>query len=170
MAALQYVDVPGYHALLLRPSLTEFELPGGLIELAHEWLAPTKAEWSGDTRSWRFPGTGRSGAGGASLRFGYLDAVRDVARYAGSSFSFLGFDELVRFEQSHYQRMFRVLRQPHDTGSAFQHATYARCPSSNRRAMSATLFPCIRAITAGSVSRRVKSCGRAGISAMVSSR
>jgi hypothetical protein len=29
MSALQYADVPGYHALLLRPSLTEFELPGG---------------------------------------------------------------------------------------------------------------------------------------------
>jgi predicted phage terminase large subunit-like protein len=122
MAALQYADVPGYHALLLRPSLTEFELPGGLIELAHEWLAHTKAEWSGDTRSWRFPGPGKSGAGGASLRFGYLDAVRDVARYAGSSFSYLGFDELVRFDQSHYQRMFRVLRQPHDTSASTRSA------------------------------------------------
>src|SRR3989442_15661223 len=79
MAALQYADVPGYHALLLRPSLTEFELPGGLIELAHEWLAHTKAEWSGETRSWRFPGIGRRGAGGAALRFGYLDALKDVA-------------------------------------------------------------------------------------------
>src|SRR5947209_9360444 len=96
MAALQYADVPGYHALLLRPSLTEFELPGGLIELAHEWLANTKAEWSGETRSWRFPGPGRSGAGGATLRFGYLEGQKDVARYQGASFSFLGFDELTR--------------------------------------------------------------------------
>ena len=29
MAALQYADVPGYNALLLRPSLTELQLPGG---------------------------------------------------------------------------------------------------------------------------------------------
>jgi predicted phage terminase large subunit-like protein len=112
MAALQYADVPGYHALLLRPSLTEFELPGGLIELAHQWLANTKAEWSGETRTWRFPGADRSGAGGASVRFGYLDGAKDASRYAGSSFSFLGFDELTRIDQTHYQRMFRVLRQP----------------------------------------------------------
>src|SRR4051794_16948668 len=28
MSALQYADVPGYHALLLRPSLAELALPG----------------------------------------------------------------------------------------------------------------------------------------------
>src|SRR6266478_1462881 len=39
MAALQYADVPGYHALLLRPTLGEFQLPGGLLELSHDWLA-----------------------------------------------------------------------------------------------------------------------------------
>lgn len=70
IAALQYGDVPGYHALLLRPSLTEFELPGGLIEIAHDWLASSKAQWSGEGRTWRFPGPGRTGSGGASLRFG----------------------------------------------------------------------------------------------------
>ena len=115
MSALQYADVPGYHALLLRPSLTEFELPGGLIELADDWLAPTKAAWSAETRSWRFPGPGRTGAGGASLHFGYLDGSKDIARYAGSSFSFLGFDELVRYQETTYRRMFRVLRQPDTT-------------------------------------------------------
>jgi predicted phage terminase large subunit-like protein len=112
MAALQYADVPGYHALVLRPSVTELQLAGGLIELAHDWLAPTKAHWSGDTKTWRFKGPGRNGAGGATLTFGYLADTTDVARYAGSSYSFLGFDELTRFEETHYRRMFRVLRQP----------------------------------------------------------
>ena len=112
MAALQYSDVPGYHALVLRPSLTELQLAGGLIELAHEWLGGTKARWSGDTKTWRFPGPGRNGTGGSTLAFGYLSDVGDVARYAGASYSFLGFDELTRFDEAHYRRMFRVLRQP----------------------------------------------------------
>ncbi len=111
IAALMYADVPGYHALLLRPSLTEFELPGGLIELAHDWLDETKAAWSGETRSWRFPGRGRTGSGGGSLVFGYLDGIKDASRYAGSSFSFLGFDELTRFDEAVYRRMFRTLRR-----------------------------------------------------------
>src|SRR5207253_3255330 len=55
MAALQYVDVPGYDALMLRPTLTEFEKPGGLIEVSHEWLGSTDAWWHGGKRQWTFP-------------------------------------------------------------------------------------------------------------------
>jgi hypothetical protein len=51
MAALQYSDVPGYDALLLRPSLSEFQLAGGLIDLSHDWLASSRASWSGDTKT-----------------------------------------------------------------------------------------------------------------------
>ena len=97
MSALQYCDVPGYHALILRPSLPEFDLPGGLIDLTHQWLARSNAQWSGDTRTWTFPGPGPAGTGGATLRFGYLDGIKDVHRYSGSSFAYVGFDELVRF-------------------------------------------------------------------------
>ena len=50
--------------------------------------------------------------GGASLVFGFLDNPNDLGRYSGSSFSFVGFDELVRFEQQQYASMFRALRQP----------------------------------------------------------
>ena len=113
MAALQYSDVPGYAALLLRPTLRELQLAGGLIELSHEWLAGSAASWSAETQTWRFPGPGRkAGTGGASLSFGYLAGSDDLGRYAGTSYSYLGFDELTRFEEAHYRRMFRVLRQP----------------------------------------------------------
>jgi predicted phage terminase large subunit-like protein len=111
MAAAQYTDVPGYDALLVRPTLGELERPGGLIDLSHHWFAATKAVWQSERRVWRFPGPGRGGAGGASVWFGYLDGQGDVARYAGSSFSFLGFDELPQFDELTYQRMRRILRQ-----------------------------------------------------------
>src|SRR5581483_9229198 len=64
MSALQYADVPGYHALLLRPSLAELSLPGNLIDLSHEWLSRTKAFWNAELKRWSFPGRSRSGAGG----------------------------------------------------------------------------------------------------------
>jgi predicted phage terminase large subunit-like protein len=112
MGALQYSDVPGYAALLLRPTLSELHLAGGLIELSHDWLSGSRASWSADTRTWRFPGPGRKvGAGGASVTFGYLASSDDLGRYAGTSYSYLGFDELTRFQEAHYRRMFRVLRQ-----------------------------------------------------------
>jgi len=112
MAALQYADVAGYHALIVRKSLAELALPGNLIELSHDLLAGTKARWQGDSSQWRFPGRGRNGAGGASITFGYLADDGDLNRYAGSSFSYLAFDELTRFPETHYRRMHRVLRQP----------------------------------------------------------
>lgn len=58
-----------------------------------------------------------AGSGGASVGFGFLDSLADVGRYSGSSYSFLGFDELVRYTEIQYRRMFRVLRQP-GTGNA----------------------------------------------------
>jgi predicted phage terminase large subunit-like protein len=116
--ALQYSDVPGYTALLLRPTLSELQLAGGLIELSHEWLASSGASWSAETRTWRFPGPGRkAGSGGASLSFGYLAGSEDLGRYAGTSYSYVGFDELTRFGEAHYRRMFRVLRQPNEAGA-----------------------------------------------------
>jgi hypothetical protein len=63
----------------------------------------------------RRPRGRRAGAGRASLSFGYLAGGEDLGRYAGSSYSYLGFDELTRFEEAHYRRMFRVLRQPSGT-------------------------------------------------------
>jgi len=91
--------------------LAELERPSGLIEFSHDWFTPTKAHWQADRRVWRFPSPSRSGAGGASIWFGHLDGQGDVARYAGSSFSFLGFDELPQFDELVYHRMRRVLRQ-----------------------------------------------------------
>src|SRR5581483_5978166 len=109
---LQHCDVPGYHALIVRRSHAELALPGNLIELSQRWLAGSSASWNSDLKQWRFPGRGRSGADGATLTFGYLNDDSDVYRYFGSSFSYLAFDELTRFPELHYRRMFRVLRQP----------------------------------------------------------
>lgn len=104
MAALQYVDVPGYNALLLRPTLGEFEQPGGLIDVSHEWLSGTDAWWHGGNREWSFPS-------GAKLRFGYLRNQGHLAQYKGPSYSFCGFDELTSFPETLYRGMFRILRQ-----------------------------------------------------------
>lgn len=105
MAALQYVDMVGYHGLLLRPTLTEFEQPGGLIEVSHDWLGGTDAYWNGTERAWTFPSR-------ASIRFGYLSHRGDIQRYKGPSYLFVGFDELTSFPEYLYRAIFRVLRRP----------------------------------------------------------
>ena len=38
MAALQYVDVPNYAALILRRTFPQLSIEGGLIPMSHQWL------------------------------------------------------------------------------------------------------------------------------------
>src|SRR5690606_35773088 len=68
MAALQYVHLPGYAALLLRRDTQRMSLAGGLISKSHEWLSNTDAKWSGVHKRWTFP----TGAEPGTLTFGYL--------------------------------------------------------------------------------------------------
>lgn len=90
MAALQYVDQPGYNAMIFRRTFTELALPDAIMARSHEWLAPTDAHWAGDIKTWRFPS-------GATLAFGYMDGPHDHYRYQGAALHFVGWDELTQW-------------------------------------------------------------------------
>ncbi len=105
MAALQYADVPGYSALLLRRTYGDLALPGALMDMAREWLLGTDARWSAATKTWTFPR-------GGSLTFGHLMKEEDKRRYAGAAFQFIGFDELTQFTETQYTFLFSRLRKP----------------------------------------------------------
>ena len=107
MAALQYVHVEDYRALLLRRNYPELTLPGGLIDRAHQWLHSTDAEWAGEKKTWRFPS-------GATLTFGHIDVDRDKYRYQSTEFQFIGFDELTEFTEHQYLFLFSRLRKTSD--------------------------------------------------------
>ena len=102
--ALQYVDVPGYAALLLRRTYSDLSLPGALMDRANDWLANTPAKWSSVDKTWTFPS-------GATLTFGYLESEKDKYRYQSSEFQYIGFDELTQFSESQYTYMFSRLRR-----------------------------------------------------------
>lgn len=104
MGALQYVDQPGYAAILFRRTYSDLSLPGALMDLSHQWLRNTDATWNAETKTWRFPS-------GASLTFGYLDTRQDHLRYQSAEFQFLGFDELTQFESGPYLYLHSRLRR-----------------------------------------------------------
>src|SRR5262245_37952398 len=54
MGALQYVDVPGYAALILRRTYGDLSLPGALMDRAHTWLDDTEAHWDAKRHTWEF--------------------------------------------------------------------------------------------------------------------
>lgn len=107
MAALQYVDVPDYRAILFRRTYTDLALPGALMDRAAEWLMPTAAEWNSQRKTWTFPS-------GATLSFGYLENPADRFRYQSAQFQFIGMDEVTQFPESVYLFMFSRLRRDMD--------------------------------------------------------
>lgn len=109
MAALQYVDRPGYAALLLRRTYADLSLPGALMDRANDWLRGTDARWKDTEKTWLFPS-------GATLTFGYLENEAHKYRYQGSELAFVGFDELTQFTETQYRYLFSRLRQKADLG------------------------------------------------------
>lgn len=109
MAALQYVDIPGYSALLLRRTYADLALPGALMDRSHEWLRGTDARWSEQKKQWLFPS-------GATLQFGYLDNEDAKYRYQGAELQFVGFDELTQFTESQYKYLFSRIRRQAESG------------------------------------------------------
>lgn len=104
MAALQYVDVPGYAALLLRRSFSDLALPGALMDRAYGWLGPTAAKWDSQEHKWVFPS-------GAIIQFGYLDDSKSRYRYQSAEFQMVGFDELTQFTIDEYLFLLTRLRR-----------------------------------------------------------
>lgn len=104
MAALQYVDIPKYNAILIRDTFKNLSMVGSLMDRANEWLRPTKAHWDGDNKRWRFPS-------GATLSFGYLDGPNDHFNYQSAEFQFVGIDEAVNIRENQALYMFSRLRR-----------------------------------------------------------
>jgi predicted phage terminase large subunit-like protein len=109
MAALQYVDIPGYSAILFRRSYADLSLPGALIDMSKNWLMPFvdsgEVHWAEKDKRYTFPS-------GATLNFGYLESENDCYRYQGAEFQFIGMDEVTHIAPSNYRYLFSRLRKP----------------------------------------------------------
>lgn len=109
MGALQFVDIPGYSAILFRKTYADLSLPGALIDLSKQWLMPfveaKEVKWSEKEKQYTFPS-------GATLNFGYLESDKDCYRYQGAEFQYIGMDECTHISPSNYRYMFSRLRKP----------------------------------------------------------
>jgi phage terminase large subunit-like protein len=104
MAALQYVHIPYYSALLLRRTYTDLKLPGALIYRSHQWLDDTDAVYNPQDHYWVFPS-------GATIQFGYIGEEYAESRYQSSEFQFIGWDEVAQHLRRNYTFMFSRLRR-----------------------------------------------------------
>jgi predicted phage terminase large subunit-like protein len=104
MAALQYVDVPGYSAIILRDTFQNLNMPDSLIPRAMNWLLGTDAQIREEGKRWIFPS-------GAILTFGYLSGPRDHFNYQSAAFQFVGIDEVVNIRENQALYMYSRLRK-----------------------------------------------------------
>jgi predicted phage terminase large subunit-like protein len=106
MSALQYVDIPGYSAILFRRTFADLSLPGALMDRFRLWMASyDDVHWNANSYVATFPS-------GARVSFGYLNNTNDYLRYKGSEFQFIGMDEVTEIRESDYRYMFSRLRRP----------------------------------------------------------
>lgn len=108
MCALQYVDTPGYAAIIFRKSFADLIKPGALIDRALAWLSPwiltKEIRWVEKEKKLVFPS-------GAIVQFGYLETPRDRFNYQGGEYQFIGFDEVTHIYKICYTYMFSRLRR-----------------------------------------------------------
>lgn len=106
MAALQYVDVPGYSGILFRKTYADLALPGALMDRFRSWISNhDEVHWNNNTYIATFPS-------GARIAFGYLNNTNDYLRYKGSEFQFIGMDEVTEIRENDYRYLFSRLRRP----------------------------------------------------------
>lgn len=106
MAALQYVDVPNYSALLFRRTLQDLTLPGALMDRFQAWISNyDEVRWNANTYTATFPT-------GARISFGYLNNKEDYLRYKGVEVQFVGMDEVTEIREADYRYLFSRLRRP----------------------------------------------------------
>ena len=106
MAALQYVDVPNYSAILFRRTYADLALPGALMDRFRDWISNyDDIHWNANQYTATFPS-------GARITFGYLNNSQDYLRYKGSEFQFIGMDEVTEIREADYRYLFSRLRRP----------------------------------------------------------
>lgn len=88
--AVRHVGNKNFRALIIRRTMPELK---ELIKRAKDlyYLAFPGVKWKEQDKMFLFPS-------GATIEFGYCDAVDDVERYRGQQYTWLGIDEVTQFE------------------------------------------------------------------------
>lgn len=95
MAALKFVHVPGYNALILRRTFTELSLPNAILDRARQWWVPKGISYQDRDKIFTFPS-------GAKIQFGFAANYQDCMRYQGSELHYLAWDEATQIDERTY--------------------------------------------------------------------
>lgn len=117
-AAMQFIDVPNYHAILFRRTLKQHKAADGLIALSKWMLADAKAAGLCDYNANDYTWTFRTNGEPSTLQFGYMQNPGDELNHQGPQYQFVGWDEITQFpDEAQYEYLFSRQRRPKLTRS-----------------------------------------------------
>jgi len=106
MGALQFMNIPGYSALILRRTYAQLGKADSIMFRAQQWLAKfPEIRWNEQKHQFLWPN-------GATLEFGHLQYDKDCWNYDGPAYQYVAFDELTQFTEYQYKFMFGRVRRP----------------------------------------------------------
>lgn len=94
--ALQWIEEPGYSALILRRTFKQLSKSDSILNKSKEWLMGRKdssgraAKWNSDEKKWTFPN-------GNTLEFGHMEHEDAKFDYQGGIWPYIGVDECTQF-------------------------------------------------------------------------
>lgn len=105
MDTLKFAGKPGYHALILRRTLTDLALPGAIMDRFKSWIiGRSGVRWNERDKLATFDS-------GARVQFGFCETEDDVYRYQGAEFHLIAIDELTQWSEKQYLYLTSRLRR-----------------------------------------------------------
>lgn len=101
LAAAKNHENPHYNAVIFRNTMGE--VTRVLIEESKKLYPHLGATYNHRMNCWIFPS-------GAKVYFSYMEKNDDIQRHLGAEYQFIGFDELVTFDEEHFTGLMKRLR------------------------------------------------------------
>jgi len=96
--ALRQIHIPHYKGIIFRKTFPQTRELVSRSRYLYKKASP-KAKYNSTEHTWTFPS-------GATITFGNMQHVKDLEKYQGQAFDFVGFDELEHFTWDEYSYMF----------------------------------------------------------------
>jgi predicted phage terminase large subunit-like protein len=108
LAALQYIDVPDYSAVIVRKTFKQLEQPKAIMDMARTCLH-NLANWNESKHVFTFDS-------GAKLTFRHMQDRKSILDFQGPEFQYIGVDEVTDFSEKDYTFLFSRIRKVASSG------------------------------------------------------
>jgi len=118
--AARHIEVPGYHALILRRTFPELTRSDGLIPRSKQYFYDL-GKWRAGEYRWYFNTKTKSNP--ATIDFGHLERLDDIHKYQSAAYAYIAFDELTSFIEEQYIYLISRLRSKAQVSKRLRSAT-----------------------------------------------